>query len=288
MEQDAGRDDEPEAGSAARPQARPPAVSIRAWSPPIPGIREVLHATFGEHAYPPHTHDVWTLFVVDRGAVRYDLEGRPRSAEPSMVSVLPPHVVHDGRPATGDGYRKRVLYIETSVLGEELVGAAVDRPVMTDRSLWRRVDRLHGLLTCRDDVLEAETRFAFVVERLRASLASGPTESVESAPIAELAETFRAWLDGRLFEPATLAAAARDLRAGETRLARAFTDTFAITPHAYVTGRRLDAARQRILEGQPLADVAADVGFVDQAHLTRRFRRFLGTTPGRFGRSSSA
>ena len=50
----------------------------------------------------------------------------------------------------------------------------------------------------------------------------------------------------------------------------------------YVLGRRLDAARDRILAGQPLADVAAEVGFTDQAHLTRRFRRFLGTTPGQF------
>jgi AraC-like DNA-binding protein len=37
-----------------------------------------------------------------------------------------------------------------------------------------------------------------------------------------------------------------------------------------------------------LADVAAEVGFADQAHLTRRFRQFLGTTPGRFGPRESA
>ena len=48
--------------------------------------------------YPPHTHDAWTLFIVDEGAIRYDLDRHARGAEPSMVSVLPPHVVHDGRP----------------------------------------------------------------------------------------------------------------------------------------------------------------------------------------------
>jgi AraC-like DNA-binding protein len=37
-----------------------------------------------------------------------------------------------------------------------------------------------------------------------------------------------------------------------------------------------------LLEGEPIADVAVAVGFHDQAHLTRHFRRHVGTTPGRF------
>ena len=79
-----------------------------------------------------------------------------------------------------------------------------------------------------------------------------------------------------------MAGASLVLDASPTRLTRAFTTAFAIPPHAYVDGRRLEAARDRILGGQALADVAAEVGYVDQAHLTRRFKRFLGTTPGRF------
>ena len=98
----------------------------------------------------------------------------------------------------------------------------------------------------------------------------------------DLAEGLRAFLDARLFEPVTMASAAAALGASETQLANAFREVFGIAPHAYVVGRRLDAARDRILDGQPLADVAAEVGFCDQAHLTRRFRRFIGTTPGRF------
>lgn len=258
-------------------------VSIRAWKPTVPGVREVLHARFREHAYPPHTHDTWTVFIVDDGAIRYDLGRHARGAGPSMVTVLPPHVVHDGRPATDKGYRKRVLYLETGVLGEHLIGPAVDRPVYPDRSLRQEVAALHDALACVDDALEAETRLAFVAERLRAGLGEGAPET-KPPPGGDLAVQLRAFLDTHLYEQVTMAAAAERLGAGPTQLARAFAVTFGIAPHAYVIGRRLDAARDRILGGQPLADVAAEVGFFDQAHLTRRFKDFLGATPGRFAR----
>ena len=62
--------------------APPTAVSVRAWKPPSPGIREVFHARFTEHAYPPHTHDDWTLFIVDDGAIRYDLDRRAAAPSP--------------------------------------------------------------------------------------------------------------------------------------------------------------------------------------------------------------
>jgi AraC-like DNA-binding protein len=262
-------------------------VTIRAWKPPVPGIREVFHARFTDHAYPPHTHDTWTVFIVDAGAIRYDLDRRACAAEPPMVTVLPPHVVHDGRPATGHGFRKRVLYLETSVLGERLIGPAVDRPVVPDRSLRRDVSDLHDALACIDDAFEAETRLTFVAERIRESFGE-PVGEPPGEPGQDLAERLRAFLDARLFEPVTMAAASEQLGAGPTQLARAFSTVFGIAPHAYLLGRRLDTARDRILGGQPLADVAADVGFYDQAHLTRRFKRFLGTTPGRFASPSES
>ena len=258
-------------------------VAVRAWKPPIPGIREVFHARFAEHAYPPHTHDAWTLFIVDDGAIRYDLDRHARGAEPPMVSILPPHVVHDGRSATSSGFRKRVLYLETNVLGEQLIGPAVDRPSIADRFLRRQVAALHEALASIDDTLEAETRLAFITERIR-TLLGQPAAELPSAPAQDLAEQLRAYLDANLFERTTIGAAAKRLGGEPTQLARAFSTVFGIAPHAYLIGRRLDEARDRILRGQALADVAAEVGFVDQAHFTRRFKRYLGITPGRFVR----
>ncbi len=69
-----------------------------------------------------------------------------------------------------------MLYLETSLLSEPLIGPAVDRPIVPDRSLRGAVSALHDLLGCADDALEAETRLAFVAERVRAGLGDVPPD----------------------------------------------------------------------------------------------------------------
>lgn len=49
--------------------------------------------------------------------------------------------------------------------------------------------------------------------------------------------------------------------------------------------RRVDEARGRLLDGVPAAQVAVEVGFCDQAHLTRHFKRHTSTTPARYANS---
>jgi len=43
-------------------------------------------------------------------------------------------------------------------------------------------------------------------------------------------------------------------------------------------------AKRRLASGEPPAEVAAAVGLVDQAHLTRRFAGMYGVTPARYQR----
>ena len=262
------------------------AEQVRAWRPDLPGVREVFHARFVGHRYPPHTHDTWTLLVVDQGAIRYDLERRAHGSDRGDVTVLPPGVVHDGRAAHGAGFRKRVLYVETAVLGEHLVGPAVDHPTIVDPWLQRRIDHLHRHLAGGDDLLAGEAALADVAGRLGAHLGAGQLEQPDPAPDPRLADRLRQLLDARALLPITLAEAGATLGANVTHLVRSFSRAYGIAPHAYVVGRRVDAARRLLLDGVPPAEAAAGSGFHDQAHLSRHFVRHVGTTPGRFARSS--
>ena len=252
---------------------------ITAWRPAVPGIAEVFHARVTDHAYPMHTHDTWTLLIVDHGTIQYDLERHRHGALVSEVHLLPPHVPHNGRPAYRDGFHKRVLYLDAELLGSELTGAAMDTPSLVDPRLRARVHRLHLALGMPGEQFAASGRLALVRDELAARLRR---REPAAAAAPTLARVLRELLDEAVVTGVSLAEAAARLHAHPGHLVRSFTAAYGIPPHAYLTGRRVDAARRLLLRGVPPAEVAGAVGFYDQAHLTRHFRRHVGTTPARF------
>ncbi len=258
---------------------------VRAWRPRVPGVAEVLHARMTSHVYPMHAHEAWTLLIVDDGMIRYDLHGHEHGAMGRLVTLLPPHVPHNGRAATSAGFGKRVVYLDLSALPASLVGQAVDQPVLPDALLRQRISQLHRRLDQPGEEFEAETRLAFIAERLRWHLGKRPGPD---SPMAggSVADELRGLIDSRFRESMTLRDAADALHAHPAHLVRAFSRAFGMSPHQYLTSRRIDLARRLLLDGVPPARAAAEAGFYDQPHLNRHFRHILGTSPGRYAGSA--
>jgi AraC-like DNA-binding protein len=259
---------------------------VRAWRPRVAGVAEVLHAEWRDHAYPAHTHDTWTLLLVDDGLIGYELDRHDHAAPRSGVTLLPPHVVHDGHPVTAHGFRKRVLYLEEQVLSEALIGAAVDAPLIEDLGLREQVSRLDRALVRGED-REAESRLALVAERLAWHL-TGRHTARSLPPAGPVARQAREILDADPAGALGIAGVADALGVSAAHLVRSFTRSYGIPPHRYLLGRRLDLARRWLLAGDDPAHVAAATGFYDQSHLTRHFKRLLATTPGRYQQGGAA
>ncbi|WP_328297386.1 AraC family transcriptional regulator [Streptomyces sp. NBC_00435] len=260
---------------------------VSAWRPRVAGVVEVFHARFTEHSYPMHVHDEWTLLIVDDGAVRYELDRHERGTPGDTVSLLPPQVPHNGSAATPHGFRKRVVYLDTTQLDERFIGAAVDGPDLTDPVLRRRVGRLHRVLAAPGDEFEAESRLALISEQLRQLLRPRlelPHAGPGTATGSGIARSLRELLDERAVAGVSLEEAAGLLQAHPAHLVRAFSGTFGIAPHQYVLSRRVALARRLLLDGHPAAEAALTAGFYDQSHFTRHFKRIVGTTPGRYAR----
>jgi AraC family transcriptional regulator len=69
----------------------------------------------------------------------------------------------------------------------------------------------------------------------------------------------------------------------------AFRTTVGESPYAYVVRRRIERAQELMLRTEKtLSEIALDCGLSDQAHLTRRFKRIAGMSPGAWRRLRKA
>ena len=70
---------------------------------------------------------------------------------------------------------------------------------------------------------------------------------------------------------------------------RLFRDSSGLTPHQYLVHRRVEVAKSMLLRDDlSVAEVAQRLGFSDQSHFTRHFRRLTGSPPGQLRRAIRA
>ena len=100
----------------------------------------------------------------------------------------------------------------------------------------------------------------------------------EHAAVRRVQEYLRA----NLTQNDGLTALARTVNLNPNYLVAVFTQTVGIPPHQFLDQLRIARAQEMISAGRPLSEVAATVGYCDQSHMTRNFKRLVGMTPGAF------
>ena len=167
------------------------------------------------------------------------------------VVLLPPGVAHDGRTVTAAGFRKRVLYLDATVLPEDLTGRAVDAPVFGDELLRHRIHQLHTSLGHAGRRVRGGVPAG--VHPGAAALPPGRARGRRVRPAARRTgwpPRLRDLLDSRLAAGLSLHEAAAVLHAHPTHLIRCFKQTYGLPPHAYLTGKRIEWARGLLLDGR--------------------------------------
>jgi AraC-like DNA-binding protein len=68
---------------------------------------------------------------------------------------------------------------------------------------------------------------------------------------------------------------------------RVFKNSIGITPHQYILTQRVQKGKELVLKGTRLSDIATAVGFSDQSHFIRSFKRIYGYKPSQLQEKSN-
>lgn len=258
----------------------------RYWRHPgLPGV-DLLRARFRTHRYAKHAHEGYTIGLIEYGVEEFDVPGAVERAGAGGLVTLNPEVVHTGQPGVPEGWAYRVTYPDVDVvagIAAEL-GAPPGTPyfpsaVLADPAAARLVRTAHRAAEHGDALAASSHLRAAIAALLRRYAAQAtPSEPEPAGPRAVAAA--RDILHDRLLDPPALADLAAAVGTRPFALLRAFRAATGLPPHAYLNQVRVRRARALLAGGVRPADVAARVGFADQAHLTRHFKRVVGVPPG--------
>lgn len=247
---------------------------------------DLLTARFDRHRYAPHTHEEFSVGICVLGASCIDYRGGALKVGEGAIVVLAPGEVHTGESAYGT-YAYRGLYPTPTLLNDGILGGIPHfrEPLLHDPELAAALRTAHTELSTCPDPLEAESRLPWLLTALaRRHSTSRPTpDTVPGA--STIAHAVRDRLADELMAPPSLADLATDLGLSRYQLLRAFRTTMGMPPYAWLAQHRVARARTLLESGGRPAEVAGQVGFADQAHMTRWFRKVLGVTPAAYRNS---
>jgi len=242
----------------------------------LPGLRAALATTASRHTGVKEHYGVGRI---EHGAMEWWGGGKVWRSVPGCILVKQPgdvvrHLAHRG-PTTFTA----VILPKDDIARVRDEGRAVAIAQLEPND--ERAAPFHRLI---DAVCAKVDRFSLevaVTEAVSALARISTARPDHSRPVRRALEYLRT----RLEDSITLDDLADHAALDKFHLCRAFRAQIGMPPHTYLTHLRVARAKELLLRGVRASDVAPLVGFYDQAQLTRHFRRLVGTTPARYGRS---
>lgn len=258
---------------------------------PETGI-EGLRAHFSGHAYDPHDHDDMLIGYTEQGVQRFQCHRSLHTSVPGRAILIEPGALHDGHAPEASGFTYAMLYlpqawVERTARRLELAGlggveAAFGQTLVEDCALVDAIRQAFLAIYGNEGRLARDQSLDRLLTQLGGQLRNEPSAGglATSPAIARVRDLLHEHMDGNigLDELAGIAGIDR------FRLTRLFQRAFGTSPHAYLVRLRLRAARRLLATGRTPAQVAVEVGFADQSHLGRWFRRAYRMTPAAYRR----
>jgi AraC-like DNA-binding protein len=261
--------------------------------PDLGGL-ELIEAVHARPHFPRHAHPTYALGMVHWGANRFRYRGAWHTAAAGALCTVTPDEVHTVEPAGGMGFAYHCIYpppplvqeVAVSMAGRAFGGTLALPPVIENCQAARLASRLLAAVQAGAPPLATHALLAALLAHVVARHAV-PRVAVRSAvPVGAPLTRARELLASRLTENVTLDELAKAAGLERFALLRGFARSYGLPPHAWVIQERVRRAQALLRSGIQPAAVAAEVGFSDQSHLSRHFKRLTGVTPGCYGQGA--
>ena len=233
-----------------------------------------------------HAHRSYELHYVVAGRGFFELEGRRLTVRPGDLFYTRPGTVHRMVVPEGEYLLQYVAFLALDV---ERDGAMADdlSTLFGEGQVRRLGDRFHSLFaqmsrqTLSNDSRQQRAASARMAGFLYDLMIDTPMSKGSHPAVDRALEFMRSHLD----VPYDLDELVAELTLDKSYFIRLFKKTIGVPPMKYAMNLKMSVASDLLrTTSEPLAAVAARVGFHDEYHFAKRFKQWSGTAPGTYRR----
>ncbi|MGF1869077.1 AraC family transcriptional regulator [Photobacterium indicum] len=249
---------------------------------------EIRKASKSAACYQAHSHDEFSLGVIDRGSANYKNLNKRNRIEATNTVTINPGDIHCCNP-DADDWSYRMLFIDTHWIGalqsEMLNNYNIDYLPFSNRyeidpNLYREFNVLFDTLMNEPNPLLSESIFIQYLARYfgQNKIAFPKTEKQASPDIKRVHEKLLDQLESNH----TLSDLAKEAGLSRYHLIRQFNTIYGMPPHALQLDERIKKSKVLLKAGNTLTDASGQLGFADQAHFQRHFKKRTAITPKQY------
>lgn len=238
-----------------------------------------------------HFHEDPCFAIITGGKGIFRVKDQPQYVEKGTIFMLSPGEVHTSGIALGEEeLTYRAFYVSSKLIqdilyeeGNHIAQSFFFKEHLShDSPFSTTILATHIHLFETDQLLAQQSLFRELIWKVIDHFTAYPLkmrqDDLAPAYLPLLIDYLRAYYK----EQVSLEDLAQLAHRSQSQVLRAFKKYVGISPHAFVINLRINQAKKLLLAGMPIAQIAYELGFADQSHLHRYFKRYYYVAPGKF------
>lgn len=236
--------------------------------------------------YSKHSHETLALSILGLGEIEIEFHSKPTQILiPNKIVVFNPNEVHRTKSKGKECLDYFTLHFDLSwCKNKQKVDDFISLQNLIDKKeiYDELLEVCHSIQNSENKI--SSNRLETILEELLTKYISFDNikENLEDEHI--IFKEVEKYILNHLSEPITLDEISKAIGYNEFYIIRVFKKKFGLTPHAFLINKRIEKARQELNKNKDIniSQLSRDVGFYDQSHFSKVFKRVFAKTPNKY------
>lgn len=234
----------------------------------------VTHGYNITNDFPVHFHSTYNLGIIELGEREFTYRGAKTILKQGDIFIIQAFEPHSCKSIGNSSHSYKIisLKLDNSYYFPQLVINAPD--------LFNKIKEFHTLAEYEKSSSRLVYLYDEIIEQIKAcSVENNISLDNEISSKNHLAKQF---IENNCYKDISLKEMSNIACLSEFHFNRYFHKCFGLSPYAYYLVCKMKKSQKALIKHDSVTETTYDIGFFDQSHFIKLFKKHIGVTPGKY------